>query len=217
MKITILSWNGGVGKSTIAQNLLVYSALNGNPTALIDADPNQSSLSWYGFRPEDQPLPGSTVVGNTDKGSIIRTVNDLSENYRNIIIDCPPVDSPVTTRALLTADVCLIPIAPSGGSDLWATQGLFDHIEIMRDQVGRDIKVFVLINRFRPGVNMHVDYIEAVKEHEKEYDIKVLDFVINERVAYGYANVGGLGVLEGGDRKAQEQFTLLAETMFSAV
>jgi|AntRauTorckE5430_2_1112549.scaffolds.fasta_scaffold04906_2 chromosome partitioning protein len=213
MKITILSWKGGVGKSTIAQNLLVFSALAGHSTALIDADNNKSSLSWYGYRPDDKPLPKSTVVGNTDKGSIVRMVQDLADNYENIIIDCPPIDSAVTTRALLAADICLIPIAPSGGGDLWATQGLFDHIQLMQEKIGRKIHVYVLINRFKPGINLHADYIKAMKEHEEEYDIKVLDFEINERISFGYANVEGLSVLEGTDQKAIKQFNHFAKTI----
>lgn len=215
MKITILSWKGGVGKSTIAQNLLVYSAMQGTPTALIDADNNKSSLSWYGFRPDDRPLPNSTVVGNTDKGSLIKVVNDLARNYENIIIDCPPIDSPITTRALLTADICLVPITPSGGGDLWATQGLFEHIETMQEQVGREIKVFVLINRFKPGINLHSDYIEVMKEHEERYNIKVFDFELNERISYGYANVEGMSVLEGNDQKAKEQFEHFAAQIYN--
>jgi chromosome partitioning protein len=162
------------------------------------------------------PLHKSTVVGNTDKGSLVKTINDLADNYENIIIDCPPVDSPITTRALLAADICLIPIAPSGGGDLWATQDLFDHIQLMQEKLDRQIKVYVLINRFKPGINLHTDYIQAMKEHEKEYDITVLDIVINERIAFGYANVEGLSVLEGTDRKAIGQFKEFAKTILNS-
>lgn len=210
-----MSYKGGVGKSTIAQNLLVYFALNGISTALIDADNNQSSVSWYGVRPEDKALPGCTVVGITDKNSIVKSVNDLSKNYQNVIIDCPPVDSPITTRALLAADICLVPIAPSGGGDLWATQKLFEHVAAMRASVGRNIPVYVFLNRYRENVNLHLDYVEALKEHEGPYGVEFLEFKIRERIAFGYANVEGLGVLEFTDPKAREEINILAEKVLS--
>ena len=209
MIITVLSFKGGVGKSTIAQNLLVYFAKIGESSVLVDADTNRSSIYWYGVRKPD--LPDSTVVGNEDPASIVKMAKDLQKNYKHVIIDCPPIKLPITTRALLLADLCVIPITPTGGSDIWTTQALFEHIAAMRDTYDQQVPMLVVFNKFQSRINLHNDYLVAIDDYREEFKFDLADFTINDRASFGYANAEGLGVIEMADKKAKHELETLAK------
>ncbi|WP_461137387.1 nucleotide-binding protein, partial [Spirosoma terrae] len=55
MIISVTSLKGGVGKSTIAQNLAVCFAHSKYTVCIVDVDTNQSALRWSGLRDEDLP------------------------------------------------------------------------------------------------------------------------------------------------------------------
>jgi chromosome partitioning protein len=207
MIITVLSFKGGVGKSTIAQNLTVYFAHQGQTVALVDADVNASSIQWYGVR--DKELAGCTVVGNQDPRSITKMVQDLAGNYDHIIIDCPPLRAAVTNRALIQADVCVIPLTSSGGSDIWTTEQLFQHIEATRLDTGQPIPVVTILNRYEGHKKLHQELKEILPDYQGEYKFDLPDFEIGDRVMFGTANSEGLGVMEKSNPKAKEEIERL--------
>ena len=55
MIISVTSLKGGVGKSTIVQNLSVCFAHMGYRVAIVDTDTNASSVHWSGIRDEENP------------------------------------------------------------------------------------------------------------------------------------------------------------------
>ncbi|NKB63715.1 MAG: AAA family ATPase [Gammaproteobacteria bacterium] len=58
-KILVVNPKGGCGKTTIATNLSSYYALWEVPVALVDCDPQHSSLEWLDQRPSDlNPIVG---------------------------------------------------------------------------------------------------------------------------------------------------------------
>ena len=54
-KIVVLNPKGGSGKSTIATNLAAYYAWTGRNVALMDHDPQGSSIRWLRQRPASLP------------------------------------------------------------------------------------------------------------------------------------------------------------------
>jgi chromosome partitioning protein len=54
-KIVVLNPKGGSGKTTIATNLAAYYAWRGQSVALMDMDPQGSSMRWLSLRPTDLP------------------------------------------------------------------------------------------------------------------------------------------------------------------
>ena len=104
MILSSLSYKGGVGKTTIAQNLAVCLAHSGYKVCILDADSSQNSQSWLGRRSDEHP--NVPVYGNTDPKAIKQNIKSLYDDFEVIIIDSPP--------ALSKAFTCL----PNGGSAL---------------------------------------------------------------------------------------------------
>ena len=54
-RILVLNPKGGSGKTTVSTNLAAYLANEGHYTALMDYDPQASSIRWLSKRPDDCP------------------------------------------------------------------------------------------------------------------------------------------------------------------
>ena len=95
MVIGITNLKGGVGKTTISQNLAVCFAHMEYKVCIVDTDTNQNSLSWSGARSDD--LPSVTVVGITNTKALTKTIKKLLEDYDIVKIDRTPSHSEMTT------------------------------------------------------------------------------------------------------------------------
>ncbi|MEO0726505.1 MAG: ParA family protein [Bacteroidota bacterium] len=97
MKIGITNLKGGVGKSTITQNLAVCFAHLGFKTVIVDTDTNQNSLAWFAAR--DKNLPTVNVVGVTESDALSKSVENLHQDYDILLIDGTP--NPIPTYFIL--------------------------------------------------------------------------------------------------------------------
>ena len=116
--ITIATQKGGAGKTTLATNLSVASALSNKTTLLIDADFRQkTALEWFEKRDnKENPL----VIEVNDKSSLCKVL-DLaqSRNIDRVFIDTQGADAPLVNDAISISDYCLVPCG-SGGFDIQA-------------------------------------------------------------------------------------------------
>lgn len=207
--VTIISFKGGVGKSIISQNLAVIFAHKNIEVCVIDADPNKSTTMWHNYRPDD--LPAVDVYHVPKNGDLLKIVNSLSKKYEIVIIDCPPALEAITSKAVAKSDLSIIPVATTGGNDIWATKEFLEHLEILRGRLDAPIPAYFVINRFEANVRLHQAYLEILGDYEKNYTIKLLDTFIAKRTAYGEANTQGLGVIEWDNAKAKKEMGALAK------
>ena len=208
MIITVISFKGGVGKSTISQNLGVCFASLGKEACLLDADKNESSSIWDRFREEE--LVAVPVFHVSEQADISKTINNLAAKYDIVIVDCPPAIEQITSRAVAKSDLSLIPVSTTGGGDIWATEKFLEHIELLRDRLDAPIPTYFVVNRFESSVNMHKAYLEALKQHQEAYNVGMMGTLIAKRNAYGEANANGRGVLEWDNPKAKKEIKNLA-------
>lgn len=215
MILSSLSYKGGVGKTTIAQNLAVCLAHTGYKVCILDADTSQNSQSWLGRRSND--LPNIPVYGNTDPQAIMQNIKALYDDYEVIIIDSPPALSKIASKIILASHLLLIPITPTGGSDIWTTEQLLEHYDLIQDQKGSRIPAAFVVNRYRANVRMHQAYLEALAEFEESYGIKTLDSKLNDRSAFGEANLQGMGVYEYNNPRAKQEVVQLCNEIIGIV
>lgn len=104
--ILIVNPKGGSGKSTIAVNLASYYAVWGVQTALVDLDPQLSSLEWLRNRPKDAP----NIQGlNGLKGYIYP-----ERGTQRIIYDAPArSDTNKIVKLIKMTNAVIIPVLPS--------------------------------------------------------------------------------------------------------
>lgn len=207
MIIGITNLKGGVGKSTLTQNLAVCLAHMGYRTAIVDTDTNQNSLSWYGAR--DEKLPSLTVVGLSESEALSKATDHLHRDYEIILIDGTPNLSRMTTRIILTSDLLLIPIRP-GAQDYRTLQEFMTRYEEAK-AFRESIPAYFVMNEFSAQKKVHKGLLDRIAS---DFDLLVLDTKINSRVAYTEASVVGKGVLEYEDPKAkQEMINLTKEVL----
>jgi len=199
MIISITSLKGGVGKSTLTQNLAVCFAHMGYKVCIVDADANQSSLRWAGYRPDH--LPKIMVSGQQDENSLLKNVRLLNNDYDIVLIDGTPSLSKTTSKILLIADLVIIPILPSG-LDFWATEIFIDRFVEAQELREKTIPAYFLLNQYDDRQNLSKESKEALGMYET---INCLDNNIKSRSAYRKAIIDGLGVYEFNDPKAKDE------------
>ncbi|MGG7666579.1 ParA family partition ATPase [Dyadobacter sp. BHUBP1] len=197
MIISITSLKGGVGKSTIAQNLAVCFAHTKYKVCIVDVDTNQSSLRWSGLR--DEALPGVPVYVLNDGVELSKNVKHLNDSHEVVIIDGTPSLSQVTSKIIVLADLVIIPIQPSG-LDIWATEKFLERYKDAEVQKESPIPAQFLINQ-----NQSTNLSREVKDVLEQTEIPVFKSSLRTRIAYREAVIKGLGVFEYKDEKAKQE------------
>lgn len=104
--ILVVNPKGGCGKTTIATNLASYYAVWGVPTALVDYDPQRSSLDWLEARPDKY----QAITGIAGHSSHI----NLPAGTKRVIYDVPARSVVEKIVKMMThADAVVIPVLPS--------------------------------------------------------------------------------------------------------
>lgn len=201
MKIAISNLKGGVGKTTIAQNVAVCLAHIGFKTCIVDTDTNQNSLAWCGVRSPE--LPNVTVVGVTDANALGKTVDNLHKDYEVVVIDGTPSLGEMTTRIILVSDILVIPILASA-HDYRAMAPFFERYNQAK-MFRPDIPAYFLVNLFYPTGNVY----KAMRQQFADFGIEMLDSVVYKRASYVETAIDGKGVLESTDQKAKEEIIKL--------
>lgn len=209
MIISVTSLKGGVGKSTISQNLAVCFTHMGYRVAIIDTDTNASSIHWSGIRSEE--LPKITVMGITESNALRKNIKEIQDDYDIVIIDGTPSLSKLVSTVLILGDIVLIPTRPSG-LDIWATEKFMEHFEQAKS-LKEDIPAFFVLNEFNPKINLN----REIQKTLEELEIKTLESTLMHRIAYEEVCVMGMGVYEYRDPKAKKEVTQLTNEILEII
>ena len=180
VRLLIASSKGGSGKSTLATNLAAAFAVAGKNTALVDADPQGSSLHWCRRRPD--PVPGVLGIDGTRR----HWERFLPPDTQRLIIDTPAGIRPSEVEALLEhADVLIVPVLPSA-FDLEAAAAFVAAIgELPRIRRGK-VPVALVANRMKPWTRLSQEGLEKIRALGHP-------LVAEMRDSSAYAVLAGLG------------------------
>lgn len=204
MIISVTSLKGGVGKSTLSQNLAVCFKHMGYDVAVIDTDTNESSLQWADIRARNEEAEGIPTIACSRPDALRENVKQLNTKYEIIIIDGKPSLERIASTIIVVADLVLIPIYPSA-LDMWATEKFLETYEQAKDLKGGKLPAYFILNNF----NAQHKFSQESKEALEDYDLGILSTTIKSRVAYKEAVVDGLGVYEYNNPKAKEEMIQL--------
>ncbi len=147
--IVVLNPKGGCGKTTLATNLASYYAGRGSVPAVMDCDPQGSTMIWLEKRPGDKPpIHGIAAYKNNMQATRswqLRVPNETT----NLIVDSP---ASLTHDALreVTRDATsiLVPVLPSA-IDIHAASRCIADLLLVAKIDRRDRKLAVVANRTR--------------------------------------------------------------------
>ena len=195
--IGVLARKGGAGKSTLTLHWAVEAErLGKHRVAVIDIDPQQTSVKWSKRRVE---------LGKTTPAMLVATASDLRDALRAcekegmtlVLIDTPPhVEAPCREAARL-ADLVVIPCGPTA-PDLEAIGAT---IYVLQETKRRGV---IVLNQGRPGSSINSKAMGVLKQ----YGLPVCPVPIIRRAALADAFTDGRAVVElEPDGKAASEIT----------
>ena len=201
--IALIGNKGGAGKTTLCVNIAAAFATC-QPTVILDADPQRSSLQWHDIS-EDQPAVDAMPASD----NIARDIEQLANDYRYCLIDCPPsAQSTQMRQALAVSHLAIIPVQPSP-LDIWATIQVEPEVASAINN-NPALRPLVLVNQFESRSQLSRQTPQALDE----LSLPVAATRINRRVAYRHSFVEGKSVHDMGARgklAADEIQQLIAE------
>ncbi len=113
-KIVVLNPKGGSGKSTIATNLAAYYAWRGLKVALMDHDPQGSSMRWLKLRPSTAPVIHG-IAAYERKMNVTRAFAwRAPPGTDRLIVDTPAaVSAQQMPEFVADAGAIVVPVMPS--------------------------------------------------------------------------------------------------------
>ncbi|WP_101925542.1 MULTISPECIES: ParA family protein [Luteimonas] len=158
--VLVASSKGGVGKTTIATHLAAQSALAGESTVLIDADPQGSSTRWAerraGLESAVLPIDGSARHR--------KVWSAIPEGATRVVVDGPAGAMADDLAVYLEhADAVVVPVLPSA-LDIDATVGFLNSLAKVERVRRGQLRIGLVANRLRPWTNASQQAVDLLQQ-----------------------------------------------------
>jgi chromosome partitioning protein len=186
----VINPKGGSGKTTLATNLASYFASNSIATAVMDFDPQGSTMNWLRQRPiHARRIHGANAA---PQKTGLRTLNmHVPVGTQQLIIDAPAGASGLVLQDMLSRAHCiLIPVAPSA-IDIHATANFIRDLLLTGKVRANNIRLGVVANRVRKVNPVY----EPLERFLKALNLPLLARV-SDSEAFVTAAESGLGIFE---------------------
>jgi len=181
---------GGSGKTTLATNLTIMRAREGQEVLLVDADDQQSAAEFTELRAEEMNDPEYTCI-RLDGKAVRDQVQRLEDKYDDIVIDTGGRDTTSQRAALTVADVLLVPFGPRS-LDIWTLERVEELVSEAR-AVNPDLKAYSFINR----ADHQGSYNEETREVLSDSDeVEFISPTLGDRKAFAIAFDYGQSIVE---------------------
>ena len=148
-RVIVLNPKGGSGKTTIASNLAACFAVAGQRPALLDLDPQASSVRWLRKRPDDAAAIHG-IAGFERTGAVTRSWQlRIPAECRVVVVDTPAAVEPQALPELTRgADAVLVPVMPSE-IDIHATAKCIADLLLVAKIRRSENRIGIIANRVR--------------------------------------------------------------------
>ncbi|MCY7273954.1 MAG: AAA family ATPase [Phormidesmis sp. CAN_BIN44] len=206
---------GGVGKTTLATNMAVMRANDGNDVLLVDADDQGTASDFTAIRNEAMIEKGGAGYTSIKlHGAAVRSeVTRMAKKYDDIVIDVGGRDTAGQRAALSVATIYVIPFLP-GSFDVWTLESVGKLVEEAR-AFNESLKAVCVINRADAKGS---DNAEAAAIAKETPGLEFIDAPMGNRKAFRSAAANGLAVTEvkPSDPKAIAEVKKLYKLLFDA-
>ena len=204
----VINTKGGSGKTTVTTNLASYFASRRIPTAVMDFDPQGSTLAWLGVRSaEAARIYGANAA--PQRTGLRSFAMQVPPDTRQLIIDAPAGASGMLLQDMLArADAILIPVA-SSAIDIRATANFIRDLMLSGRLRARNIRLGVVANKVRKSMPVY----EPLERFLGSLKLPLLTR-LSDSDAYLKAAETGLGIFEldySQSYAEREQFMPIAE------
>jgi len=199
--ILVINSKGGSGKTTLTTNLASYFVNQGHKTAILDYDPQGSSLQWLKVRPAQQPSIHGANAAPSKKASHLRSIAmAIPADTESLVIDAPAgVEGLLLQEMVHKADFILIPVAPSA-IDIHATADFIKQLLLVGGIRQRNIKTAIVANRVRNTMPVY----EPLERFLETLKIPFLT-KLSDADNYIFAAEKGLGVDEMDEYNTEQE------------
>ena len=177
---------GGAGKSTLVRNLAAHWFNIGRNVAVIDADP-QGSI--YNRHDVEGPLGKMKVIAEPEE-NVQHVIDEISTQHEIIIVDTGGFRNRTTIRALIKANLALIPLKPSADDVAGAieTYQLIKELNQTAELIQNPIKYRMVMSMTQHGtvISRHI------RQELESASYLILQSEMFHRVAYPEAALSGL-------------------------
>jgi len=208
MILGFINQKGGVGKTTLS--ICVAHELSRRFTSesvlFVDADPQQSALTWSEVRKSELPF---SIIGMPSK-TVHRDLPRIAKNYKYVVIDSPPRVTDLARSCIAASDLVLIPCTPSP-YDVWASK---ETLDLVKESTiyKQKLKYCFIINRKIANTAIGNDVKEALSNME----VNVLDSYVCQRVVFAETATVGMTVFDyKGDKKAIKEIVSLVDEILN--
>lgn len=200
-KILVINSKGGCGKTTLATNLASYFVMQGMETALLDFDPQGSSIRWLNQRPKNgPPIYGVHVASRKNNTGVTRAFQmRVPPETDRMIIDAP---AGVTGNELVDlihyVDTILVPVLPSS-IDIYAVTRFIEELLVVGKVRQKGVNVAVIANRAKTTTLTY-------KSLERFLKSLKLPFITTLRDTQNYVHAAerGIGIHEMWDKRTED-------------
>lgn len=164
--ILVINSKGGAGKTTLTTNLASYYASQKVRTAILDCDPQGSSLQWLRKRPAHfDRIHGANAVPTNGAAPLRSHAMWVPDNTQTLVIDAPAgVNGLLLQKLVRRSSFILIPVTPSP-IDIHATADFVKDLFLVGGARNCQAKIAVVANRVRdssPGCEPLERFLNAL-------------------------------------------------------
>jgi len=203
-KILVLNSKGGCGKTTIATNLASYFVTQDLSTALLDFDPQGSSIRWLNLRPQSKPaIYGVHVASRKNNTGVTRSFQmRVPPETERMILDAPAGVTGNELRDLIGyVDTIIVPVLPSS-IDVHAVTRFIEELLLFGKVRQKGLSVAVVANRAKKNTLTY-------KALERFLKTLKLPFITTLRDTQNYVHAAerGIGIHEMWDKRTDSDKT----------